>query len=166
MEITSHRYKPDTVVCILDEADIASDPSLAAHFEKTHASLLRGPNGLEIIYVDGRLPELQHGPGYRPEVLDVMIAHELGHMYYGPQHGAQPNRPYEEREADDVAWVVLSTHGDAAAICLHEREYEARWGYRLECFDNPSGDTDGWPHSRRQPAEITQWCKQIAGMVE
>ena len=109
MEITSHRYKPDTVVCILDEADIASDPSLAAHFEKTHASLLRGPNGLEIIYIDGRLPELQHGRGYRPEVLDVMIAHELGHLYYGPQHGAQPNRPYEEREADDVAWVVLST---------------------------------------------------------
>lgn len=156
MEITSHRYKPDTVVCILDEADIASDPSLAAHFEKTHASLLRGPNGLEIIYIDGRLPDLQHGPGYRPEVLDVMIAHELGHLYYGPQHGAQPNRPYEEREADDVAWVVLSTHGDDAALRLHEREYQARWGYGLEDWDETIIKTD----------EITQWCKQIAGMVE
>ena len=156
MEITSHRYKPDTVVCILDEADIASDPSLAAHFEKTHASLLRGPNGLEIIYIDGRLPDLQHGPGYRPEALDVMIAHELGHLYYGPKHGAQSNRPYEEREADDVAWVVLSTHGDDAAIRLHEREYEARWGFGFERFFDTIGEED----------EIKQWCKQIAGMVE
>lgn len=156
MEITSHRYKPDTVVCILDEADIASDPSLAAHFEKTHASLLRGPNGLEIIYIDGRLPELQPGPGYRPEVLDVMIAHELGHLYHGPQHGAQ-RIVLEEREADDVAWVVLSTHGDDAALRLHEREYEARWGYGLEGFiESYIGEED----------EITQWCKQIAGMVE
>ena len=156
MEITSHRYKPDTVVCILDEADIASDPSLAAHFEKTHASLLRGPNGLEIIYIDGRLPELQHGPGYRPEVLDVMIAHELGHLYYGPQHGTVDDGAFfEEREADDVAWVVLSTHGDDAAIRLHEREYEARWGYGGE--DQRFEDV---------VAEIKQWCKQIAGMVE
>ena len=160
MEITSHRYKPDTVVCILDEADIASDPSLAAHFEKTHASLLRGPNGLEIIYIDGRLPDLQHGPGYRPEVLDVMIAHELGHLYHGPQHGAhEPRLLFEEHEADDVAWVVLSTHGDDAALRLHEWEYEARWGCRVTLLNQDV-------FTLHRVSEITQWCKQIAGMVE